>query len=215
MLLNQERARRILAEGGLDAVILSTPINVLYASDCVTEFMLGRFEDFTAAVLLPADEGIAPALIVPEFDLPFLVESPTWIEDIRAYGNPWSSVGVFMGQTLEAHFDTPLRGQLKDLRAETAPRQKESFVAAVDQVVRDRGLAAARLGCDDMRLAGILEGSGLGGNAGIADALQTMRRIRCVKTDSEIEILTRGAESTPARSPRSLRAAGLGSLKAT
>lgn len=194
MLLNQARARRILAEEGLDAVILSTPANVLYGSDCVTEFMLGRFEDFTAAVLLTADEATAPAFVVPEFDLPFLVESPTWIEDVRVYGNPWSSVGVFMGATLEAHLDTPLRGQLKDLRADTGPHQKETFVDAVVQVVRDRGLGSARLGCDDMRLAGILEGQGLGGNAGIADALQIMRRVRCVKTDPEIEILTRGAQ---------------------
>lgn len=65
MLLNHERAQRILAEEGLDAVILSTTANVLYASDHATEFMLGRFEDFTAAVLFAADEGTAPALIVP------------------------------------------------------------------------------------------------------------------------------------------------------
>ena len=116
MLLNQERARGIFEDEGLDAVILSTPGNVLYASDCVTEFMLGRFEDFTAAVVLTADDTTAPALIVPEFDLPFLAENSTWIEDIRAYGNPWSSVGVFMGQTLDAHLDTPLRGRLKVLR---------------------------------------------------------------------------------------------------
>jgi Xaa-Pro aminopeptidase len=99
-----------------------------------------------------------------------------------------------MGQTLEAHPDTPLRGRLKVLRAQTAPRQESRFVDALVQVVRDRGLTAARLGCDDMRLAGILEGSGLGGNAGIVDALQIMRRVRCVKTGGEIEILTRGAE---------------------
>lgn len=194
MLLNQERARGIFEDEGLDAVILSTPGNVLYASDCVTEFMLGRFEDFTAAVVLTADDTTAPALIVPEFDLPFLAENSTWIEDIRAYGNPWSSVGVFMGQTLDAHLDTPLRGRLKVLRTQTAARQRSSFVDALVQAVRDRGLAAARLGCDDMRLAGILEGNGLGGNAGIADALQIMRRVRCVKTGGEIEILTRGAQ---------------------
>lgn len=194
MLLNHERARRVLAEEGLDAVILSTPINVLYASDCVTEFMLGRFEDFTAAVLLPADEALAPALVMPEFDLPFLVENRTWIDDVRVYGNPWSSVGVFMGQTLEAHLDSPLRESLKSLREKTGPGQMETFAGALIQVVQDRGLAAARLGCDDMRLAGILEGGGLGGNAGISDALQPMRRVRCVKTAPEIEILTRGAQ---------------------
>ena len=193
MLLNYERARRLLAEDGLDAVILSLPVNVLYGSDCVTEFMLGRFEDFTAAVLLPANDAVAPALLVPEFDLPFLVESPTWIEDVRVYGNPWSSVGVFMGQTLDARLDTPLRQELKALRKATAPRQRDTFVDAVVQVVQDRGLAAARLGCDDMRLAGTLEAKGLGGNAGIADSLQLMRRVRCVKTEEEIEILTRGA----------------------
>ncbi|NQV80135.1 MAG: aminopeptidase P family protein [Alphaproteobacteria bacterium] len=193
MLLNLSRARAIMAEQGLDAVVLATPANVLYGSGLASEFMLGHFEDYTSAVILPADDSAA-ALVLPEFDLPFLVEAGTWIEDIRPFGTPWSTVGTFMGETLERHLDTPLRQRLKTLRDALAAIQQPTILDAVTKTLRDRGLAAARIGCDDARLARMLEESGLGGNQGIADVVQDMRRVRVVKTPDEVEVLTRGAQ---------------------
>lgn len=194
MLLNLPRARAQLAEEGLDAVVLATPVNVIYGSGLASEFMLGRFEDYTTAVVLPAAEDIAPALVLPEFDLPFLVEAGSWIEDIRPFGSPWSTVGAFMGETLERHLETPLRKNLKGLREALQDIQQPTFLDAVKKSLADRGLGNGRLGCDDMRLAGMLEGEGLGGNQGVADVLQLMRRVRVVKSAPEVEVLTRGAE---------------------
>ena len=194
MLLNLSRARAIMAEQGLDAVVLATPANVLYGSGLASEFMLGHFEDYTSAVILPGDPASAPALVLPEFDLPFLVEAGTWIDDIRPFGTPWSTVGTFMGETLERHLDTPLRQRLKTVRDALAAIQQPTFLDAVTKTLRDRGLAAARIGCDDARLARMLEDSGLGGNQGIADVVQDMRRVRVVKTPDEVDVLTRGAQ---------------------
>ncbi len=193
MLLNLARARDLLARDGLDAAVVATPINVVYASDFASEFLLGKFEDFTAAAVIPRDAGIAPSLIIPEFDLPYLAEAPSWIEDVQLYGNPWSSVGVFMGDTLEAKLDTPLRQKLKTLRDRLRPRQKDNFIDAVEAVLRRGGLAAAALACDEPRLAARLEARGLGGNRRIADAQYLLRRIRMVKTADERAIMTRGA----------------------
>ncbi|MDA0368914.1 MAG: aminopeptidase P family N-terminal domain-containing protein, partial [Proteobacteria bacterium] len=194
MLLNLSRARAIMAEQGLDAVVLATPANVLYGSGLASEFMLGHFEDYTSAVILPTDPDSAPALVLPEFDLPFLVEAGSWIDDIRPFGTPWSTVGTFMGETLERHLDTPLRQRLKTVRDALAAIQQPTILDAVTKTLRDRGLAAARIGCDDARLARMLEESGLGGNQGIADVVQDMRRVRVVKTPDEVDVLTRGAQ---------------------
>jgi len=194
MLLNLSRARAVLAEEGLDAVVLATPTNVIYGSGLASEFMLGHFEDYTSAVILPADPSQAPALVLPEFDLPFMVEAGTWIDDIRPFGNPWSTVGAFMGETLERHLDTPLRQKLKTVRDTLAPIQQPTFLDAVTTTLKERGLSGASIGCDDARLCRMLESAQIGGNAGIADVLQVMRRIRVVKTVNEVAVLTRGAQ---------------------
>jgi len=64
----------------------------------------------------------------------------------------------------------------------------------VTTTLKERGLSLARIGCDDVRLGRELESVQIGGNAGIADVLQIMRRIRVVKTDNELTVLTRGAQ---------------------
>jgi len=191
MLLNRARLSAQLAADGLDAVVLATEPNIVYGSGFASEFMLGRFEDNVAAVLLPRDPDVPPALIVAEFDLPYLAERPSWIEDVCVYGSPWSSVGAFMGATLEAKLDTALRRRLLALRARVKPAQQSTLIAALAAAIRARKLT--RLGCDDLRLAGQLEAAGIGGVSGIADALWTMRRVRLVKTAAERAIMTRGA----------------------
>ncbi|MBL8698323.1 MAG: aminopeptidase P family protein [Alphaproteobacteria bacterium] len=191
MLLNRARLDALLRDEGIDAVVLTTPINVVYGSDFGSEFMLGRFEDHTTAVVL--GPGVEPGLLIPEFDLPFLCETPSWIGDVRIYGNPWSSVGVFMGAAVEAKLDTALRRALKERRAALKPAQEDDFFAGLAALLRARGLAGARLACDDLRVAARLAGMGFGAKAPIVDALWTMRRARLVKTAAERAIMTTGA----------------------
>lgn len=193
MLLNRPRLEERLAAEGLDAVVLATPINVAYGAGFASEFLLGRFEDWTTAVVLARDPAVPPVIVMPEFDLPYHCEAAGWIEEIQLYGNPWSSVGAFMGATLEARLDSALRVKLKAERERLKPAQQATFFAALEKAIRDRGLAGARLACDDLRVAARLEAAGLGGNQGIADALWTMRRVRIVKTPDERAILTAGA----------------------
>jgi Xaa-Pro aminopeptidase len=194
MLISLDRARDHMAREGLDAVIATTPINVAYAGDFASEFLLGGFDDDTAAVIVPADPAVPAALVIAEFDLPYLTAQPGWIDDVQLYGNPWSSVGVFMGETLERELSTPLRRRLADMRAKLRPGQQDDYDSAIAKALADRGLAAGRLACDDLRKAARLEARGIGGNRSIADAHQLMRRIRMVKSEAELAIMTRGAE---------------------
>ena len=131
MLIDLPRARALISEAGLDAVVLATLPNITYSSDVASEYMLGTFEDYTHAVVLPAREDVAPALVVPDNDLPHMAESPSWIDDIYSYGNPWSSIGQFIGRTLEDHLGTPFRERLQALRRRTSQRQVGTMLEAL------------------------------------------------------------------------------------
>lgn len=193
MLFNLERARNLIAEAGLDAIILVTPRNVIYGSDIASEYMLGGLDDYTHAVLVPVRADLAPAFIVPDNDMPHIVESSTWLQDLYPYGNAWCSIGRFMGATLEAHLDTEFRNRLKVMRSKLSSRQVATFTEALERALGDRGLKSARLGCDDLPLAQLLEERGVGGGAKIKFARQLMRNVRAVKTPDELAILTKAA----------------------
>lgn len=198
MLMNLERAQGLMDEAGLDALIGATPVNVTYMSDYASEFLLGKFEDYVAAAIVPRSPDIAPVLIIPEFDLPYAVARPSWIETIRSYGNPWSSVGVYMEVALVDE-NTQLKTDLAALRQAVAPSQAATFFDALQAALGEMGLTNAQLGIDDPRLAARLGGA--------SDTLQLMRRIRMVKTPAEVAVLTRGAEIN-AEALRNVIAAG-------
>lgn len=182
-----------MGRAGFDALILVTPINVSYAAGTASEFLLGRFEDWTTAVIVPRDPDVAPGLVIPEFDLPYLVEKPSWIEDLQVFGSPWSSVGVFMGETLERSLSNDLRRDLAKARGRLGPEQRASFMDALAKALRERNLDEARLATDDLRLGRRLSESGIVQNL-VGDAVQLMRRIRIVKTAPEIALITQGAD---------------------
>jgi len=210
MLINLPRARALISEAGLDAVVLATLPNITYSSDVASEYMLGTFEDYTHAVVLPAREDVAPALVVPDNDLPHMAESPSWIDDIYSYGNPWSSIGQFIGRTLEDHLGTPFRERLQALRRRTSQRQVGTMLEALTTALADRGLQRARIGCDDMPIARMLEERAIGGHGGIPHVRQLMRTIRAVKTAEEVELLGRAAEINAAALTRAAHQAHAG-----
>jgi len=193
LLINMDRARDQMARESLDALVLVTPINTAYAAGTASEFLLGRFEDWTTAVILPRDPATPPALIIPEFDLPYLIEQPSWIDHVQVYGSPWSSVGVFMGETLERNLSNALRQRLAEARAKFGPHQQASFMDGLVLALSDLGLKKANLAIDDLRLGRKLEALEIG-QVPISDAVQVMRRIRIVKTAAEIDLITIGAD---------------------
>jgi Xaa-Pro dipeptidase len=193
MLFNLERAQQLIADANLDAVVLATPTNVIYGSDIASEYLLGGLDDYTHAVVIPASSSVSPAFIVPDNDMPHIVESATWLEELYPYGNAWCSIGRFMGETLEAHVDTAFRDRLQSRRRSLGGRQVQTFIDALQKAIADRNLTAARIGCDDMPLARMLEERNVGANMGIPYVRQLVRRIRAVKTPSEVELLTKAA----------------------
>jgi len=79
MLLNRNRAEKIMVENGLEALVATSPANVFYSSD------LCPYGD--TFVLLPLEREIEPAIITSiSAPIPVVVMSPPWISDVRYFG---------------------------------------------------------------------------------------------------------------------------------
>ena len=79
MLFNRERALRKMDRYGLDALVAATPRNVYYASGFWTRISEWGFQENQAAVIVPRDPAKPAILIVPEFAISGLLETPTWV----------------------------------------------------------------------------------------------------------------------------------------
>ena len=92
MLLNRDRALAVMDEHGLDALVATTPENVHYLSDYGTQHSYNFAPWGISAAVLPRDEDIPPTLMVHEFEVPAVAESPSWMPELRAL----SGVGLYV-----------------------------------------------------------------------------------------------------------------------
>ena len=189
-LLNHERALSVMEKYGLDALVAAVPRNVYYASGFWTRISEWGFQENQAAVILPRDPSKSPVLFVPEFAIASLLESPTWIPQVR--------VTEFLNTSYVAHEPEPVRldplqSDVEQLYAtKVVGAMASDIVQATVQALQDLGLQAARVGFDDLRLGQHAQRqlSGLQ----LIDAIDAWLDIRKVKTPTEIALLRRGAE---------------------
>lgn len=178
MLINKERAGRIMAENGLDALVATTPENVAYLTGFwILTHLRHRVRQVFAVVTaddLQADlvisRGLADAAIAAD----------TWVKTYRLYGNFYFSTASLDNGDAEA----------KRLMAllDSSP----SYPAAVDALagcLAERGVARGRIGVDQgsdtIGLGRVLEGRLPG--LSTAPAYDLFRQIRIVKTAGEID----------------------------
>jgi len=189
MLLNHRRALEKMDALGLDALVASAARNVYYASGFWTRISEWGFQEPQAAVILPRDPARPATLVVPEFAVAGLLETPTWIPQVR--------VTEFMNTSYIAREPEPVR--LDPLQADMERLYAERVVGdlAPDIVTGTRtalaelGLADARVAFDDLRLAAHV-GAGLP-RLRSSDGHDVWLDIRKVKTEQEIEFLKHGA----------------------
>ncbi|MEM3021622.1 MAG: aminopeptidase P family N-terminal domain-containing protein, partial [Candidatus Caldarchaeum sp.] len=74
--MNERRARLLMEENGLEALVLSTPENVLYFSG-YGSFNQRLFRDYEAYVVYPLDKSVEPALITGISDADVVSTSET------------------------------------------------------------------------------------------------------------------------------------------
>jgi Xaa-Pro aminopeptidase len=189
MLFNRERALAKMDEGGWDALIAAAPRNVYYASGFWTRISEWGFAENHAAVIIPRDPAKPSVLVVPEFAVAGLLETPSWIAEVRTT--------EFLNTSLVAHEPEPVRldplqSDVERLYAERIHRPMASdIVAGTAEALEDLDLGAARIACDDLRLAEHLRLRLP--DLAVADGLDTWMDIRKVKTPAEIEFLRTGA----------------------
>ena len=133
MLFNRERALQKMDQYGLDALVAATPRNVYYASGFWTRISEWGFQENHAAVIVPRDPAKPAILVVPEFAISGLLETPTWIPQVRTT--------EFMNTSHVAHEPEPVRldplqGDIEALYAEKiAGDMAPNLVLGTDQCV--------------------------------------------------------------------------------
>jgi Xaa-Pro aminopeptidase len=189
MLINLERARRLMDTAGLDALVASSARNVYYASGFWTRISEWGFQENQAAVLIPRDPAVPATLVVPEFALAGLLETPTWIPQVRTT--------EFLNTSYVAHEPEPVRLDPLQADVERLYQQKVSgglaanIVDGTRDAIEASGLAKARVGFDDLRLAQHVAASAPQLRA--VDGHDVWLDCRKVKTPLEIEMLRKAA----------------------
>lgn len=186
MPLNRERAYQTMGNRGVDAVIASSPENIYYISDY---WSLGQQlrRGTQAYALLPVDGD--PAVVAPFEEADLIVDSQTWIGDVRFYG----ALNVEVAQPSEASEQTQ---RLIDLYRAAEP--EADGVDALLRALEDRGLVRGVLALDTSgispRLFGVLQERLP--DAKFFEGSDLLREIRLIKTGEEVARIRRSTEIT-------------------
>lgn len=182
MVFNEIRARQLMADRGLDALVATSPDNVTYASGYWAMSHWTRPGPQVYAVL-PADPALTPALITSSGNLDFVVDGETWVSEVYRYG--------FFATVADGADLAPL-----DQRYAALLRSPDhgDAVGALLAALRDRRLERGRLAIDETSIQpAYLEHLRQDlSRATVVPGARVFRELRAVKTPEEIERL-RGA----------------------
>ncbi len=194
VLVNIERAYRIMDKYGLDGIVASLPLNIYYLSSYLGPMiMMGR--SFSCYAFLPRRED-APPCFVPHGSMVYHMDwRPTWMP-VEAYSYPIRTPEGEMAEPMPSpnvHNFRPDSLNDRDrvlmaIYAQYEGRTSASALAALIKGITKAGCAQGKLGFDDPRVLNWLNQEGLRSLTGI-DAINIFREIRMVKTPNEIEIL--------------------------
>ncbi|HEV2124791.1 MAG TPA: Xaa-Pro peptidase family protein [Chloroflexota bacterium] len=179
MLLNLERARAIMAEQGLDALVAASPENVTYASG-FANWTIYAFRDLEMYVVIPR-EG--------ELSLVAAIDASDYLAQCSPFTARTYLYGTFHVQRRQGVQLTGAEAQLVAVREEAI--HQPGALAALRQALADSGAASGRVGIDEMgmtparwqRTVEALDGTA------IFEAGDLFRRTRMIKTADEIERL--------------------------
>jgi len=139
MLFNRERAERVMQRHGVDALVASSPDNVMYGSDyeCVTHWLNKGFQVYS--LFSPGHTPVA-SLIAPSLELEAIVDGKVWIDDVYIFA------GFARGPAQTDRMDKVGRaGKALLERAHTVKGAVDGLVAAIEA----RGLQNGRVAIDE------------------------------------------------------------------
>lgn len=221
--LDRERARRVLTEEGLDALVVAEGRNVFHATNFFPLMERMSLIGSTLAVI-PRDPRRPVALVIPSFSYyyiqaddglvpgvqPFVFTSPASFESTRP-------------EDLAARAARPLLYRLdgepppREARRRKALEDAAPYHAGMEQglaaALAELGVASGRVGYDDILVAKLLARAASSATAVAAD--DTPRRIRLVRTPPEIRMMRLASEANIAAAHATISAAReLGSVRA-
>jgi len=192
MLVNYERARNLMQERGMQALIASSPENFFYCSDLYMPFVdrfRGLSGGFGMFVLIPLDGE--PVLCVSALDAD-LARKTSWIQDQR-YSRTWAYI-----------------------RRKDEIKVYDNPIAVLSEVMQEKGLETGKVGIEekvlpygDFRLI-----SAKLPKTTFIDASKTFLEIRSVKTREEISRIKIATELTEKAFGAAFRIAKVGVTEA-
>lgn len=202
MLFNSERATQKMEEYDLDALIATSPANVVYSSD-----VRGY------ATILPRDKNMMPVLIVPQESFQQLAVQSSWINDIRSFG-PFvvgtPDGGLLPVGTVNKADLTERDSNLVNLW-NNCPYFNHPLDVLID-AIKDKQLGNARIGLDESAID-FVQMDKLRENFPHAEFIAARKvffEIRMVKTKEELGRLRRVAQVNEEAATAAIMTAGEG-----
>ena len=207
MLLNKERAYKVMDKYNLDALVAREHINIHYLTDYWDTQADGRWPYLVYAVL-PRNINNEPSLIIPSVKLERLSVWPTWVKNIIPYSDYSgrehisNEINKFDEPRGAKWGGWPVRKDVKLTKLESrwialSNRYKDEMAAtstwALYRALKNSELNNKRIGTDDPRILEWVKDMGLNGIVPI-DATNIFREIRMIKSKSEISILRKAAK---------------------
>lgn len=188
MLFNQPRAERVMARDAIDALVASSPDNVMYATDyeCITHWGNKGFQLYS--LFTPSHRPQA-SLIAPSLELDAIVDGDVWVDDVYLF-SPFPRGPA----PLEQMDRVGREGRALEDRAHPVASALDGLVAAIEA----RGLARGRIAVDEMGMTPFVFESLRKRlpNATLLPGSPVWWEIRMVKTGEEIRRLREASRIT-------------------
>lgn len=206
MYLNKDRARGLMKDFKIDALVASTPENVTYLAGTVGWSQKVYAYSVHMFAVVARDEEKPPALVVPGPEVNYVSAQQSWITDQYTFGGKNALIvpAGIVAQTAEEE-------SLLAMVTQDHKRAK-SGAGALAQALKDRGLDRGTIALDQERVMPDVRrqiGEALPG-ATILDGSDLLRLIRMVKTPVELEALRAAAALNEAAATAAARAVAAG-----
>lgn len=198
--MDEERVRTIMEHEGLDALIASSPENVLYFSGFRSMYQT-LFRNYQTYAVYPREKGLEQAIITSIAEADNISQSSTTVKDIRFYGTFYVE-----------YRERTLNESEKRMYQHMKKRSHKSAVDALVEVMKDRGLDDATIGLDGSNVSiEIFESIRQSlPHTRIKPTYRLTSLIRSVKTREEVEVLREAARITEKAITESLKEVKVG-----
>ena len=207
MLLNFERALRVMKKHDVDALVAREHINIYYLTNYWDTQADGRWP-YLVYGLLPRDTNKPAALVLPSVKLDRLSLWPSWVPNVVVYSDYSGRENIAQTKT-GTHEPTaaswtgwPVREntrltELEKKWIELAKYHSKKLSATstwgLKKALQEGGLEKSRIATDDPRIIHWMREMGMP-NMEVVDGTNIFREIRMVKTDEEISIIRKAAK---------------------